>query len=303
VVRPAILWNDGAAAECDLLHKKFPASSRRPAIARWVGFTAPAAVGAAHEPQVWKKVKTVLLPRITCAAPDGDNRRDVDGAGMLLMDVAKRRWSAKMLKLCNIDESSSVADRGQQRSPASHHRGAAELGIPAACRWSAAPATRRGCGRRRLRQPGATTIPSASGVVFTPPRAYSRKKPDACTPSATPSQDLHQMGVMLSAPVRWQWYRDTCAPGVDSELCARPPATDRCEGLTFCVYLTRPRAHAAVRPVGRGASIADPVARPQVPDPRLSKASASACRVAAPDPAAGTKSKRPPSRRGTRTMR
>jgi xylulokinase len=112
VVRPAILWNDGRCqAECDLIHKKFPGVIKETGNRALVGFTAPKLLWVQkHEPKVWKRVRTVLLPkdylrlRLT-----GEKVAEMsDGAGMLLLDVAKRRWSAKMLKVCNIDESSAA---------------------------------------------------------------------------------------------------------------------------------------------------------------------------------------------------
>jgi xylulokinase len=70
------------------------------------GFTAPKLVWVRdHEPDVWQRVKHVLLPkdyvryRLT-----GDFATDVaDGAGTLLFDVSARTWSPEVLDALGID--------------------------------------------------------------------------------------------------------------------------------------------------------------------------------------------------------
>ncbi|MBA3938144.1 MAG: xylulokinase, partial [Planctomycetes bacterium] len=109
VLRPAILWNDGRCqAECDELHRRFPGIIKETGNRALVGFTAPKLLWVAkHEPAIWKKVRSVLLPKDWLRFKlTGEKVAEMsDGAGMLLLDVAKRRWSKKMLALCGIDES------------------------------------------------------------------------------------------------------------------------------------------------------------------------------------------------------
>lgn len=251
VVRPAILWNDGRCqAECDLIHKKFPGVIKETGNRALVGFTAPKLLWVQkHEPKNWKRVRTVLLPkdylrlRLT-----GEKVAEMsDGAGMLLLDVAKRRWSAKMLKVCKIDESYlGRLIEGTEVGGKVTAEAAAELGIPAGVPVvggagdQAAGAVGAGCA-----SPGQTTIAlGTSGVVFTTTKGYSPEKDGRLhTFCHALPKTWHQMGVMLSAAGSLQWYRDTCAPGVDfSDLCtAAGDAPRGAEGLTFLPYLTGER--------------------------------------------------------------
>jgi xylulokinase len=264
VVRPAILWNDGRCQEeCDLLHKKFPGIIKETGNRALVGFTAPKLLWVQrHEPKNWKKVRTVLLPkdylrlRLT-----GEKVAEMsDGAGMLLMDVAKRRWSAKMLKLCGIDETylgrliegSEIAGRVSAEA-------AKELGIVAGIPVvggagdQAAGAVGAGCVK-----PGDTTIAiGTSGVVFTTTKGYNPEKNGRLHTfcHAIPNT-WHQMGVMLSAAGSLHWFRDTCATGQDFGALCKTAGTAPIgsEGLTFLPYLTGERTPLC-DPEARGAFI------------------------------------------------
>lgn len=251
VLRPAILWNDGRCqAECDLLHQQVPKLIKETGNRALAGFTAPKLVWVRrHEPAIWKQVRKVLLPkdwlrfRLT-----GDFVAEVsDGAGMLLMDVARRRWSPAMLKACHIDESFlGRLIEGSEVSGVVTAEAAAELGIPVGVPVvggagdQAAGAVGAGCVT-----PGQTTIAiGTSGVVFTTTKGYSPDRQGRLhTFCHAIPKTWHQMGVMLSAAGSLQWYRDTCAPGADfGELCAdagRAPIG--AEGLAFLPYLTGER--------------------------------------------------------------
>jgi xylulokinase len=251
VVRPAILWNDGRCeAECAILHKKVPGLIKETGNRALPGFTAPKLVWVQrHEPKVWKRVRTVLLPkdwlrfRLT-----GEKVAEMsDGAGMLLMDVAKRRWSKKMLKACAIDESYlGRLIEGSEIAGTVTAAAAAELGIAAGIPVvggagdQAAGAVGAGCTK-----PGQTTIAiGTSGVVFTTTAGYSPEKDGRLHTFCHALPGVwHQMGVMLSAAGSLQWYRDTLCPGVDfAELTAEAAtAPIGCDGLTFLPYLTGER--------------------------------------------------------------
>lgn len=264
VVRPAILWNDGRCQEeCDLLHKKVKDLIKESGNRALVGFTAPKLLWVQrHEPKVWKRVRSVLLPKdYVRFLLTGEKVAEMsDGAGMLLLDVAKRRWSAKLLKAVNIDE--TFLGRLIEGSEIAGHvtaAAAAELGIPAGTPVvggagdQAAGAVGAGCVT-----PGFTTIAiGTSGVVFTTTAGY---KPDRLGRLHTFCHALpgrwHQMGVMLSAAGSFQWFRDTLAPGQDFGALAEAAgaAPIGCEGLTFLPYLTGERTPHA-DPLARGAFV------------------------------------------------
>ncbi len=264
VVRPAILWNDGRCqAECDLLHKKVPKLIKETGNRALVGFTAPKLLWVQrHEPKVWKRVRKVLLPKDWLRWKlTGDFVAEMsDGAGMLLMDVAKRRWSKTMLAACNIDESYlGRLVEGSAVSGTVTPAAAAELGVPAGIPAiggggdQAAGAVGAGCVK-----PGQTTIAlGTSGVVFTTTKGYAPDKQGRLHTfcHAIPGT-WHQMGVMLSAAGSLQWYRDTFFPGTDfGVLCDEAgTAPIGADGLLFLPYLTGERTPHC-DPEARGAFI------------------------------------------------
>jgi xylulokinase len=166
---------------------------------------------------------------------------------MLLLDVAKRRWSKKMLAVCNINDSYlGRLIEGTEISGTVHAAAAQELGIPegvpvvGGAGDQAAGAVGAGCV-----SPGQTTIAlGTSGVVFTTTKGYSPEKDGRLHTfcHAIPGT-WHQMGVMLSAAGSLQWYRDTCAPGVEFDtLCQEAESISLgADGLTFLPYLTGER--------------------------------------------------------------
>ena len=100
-LRPAILWNDTRSdAECAELERRVPRSRELTGNLAMPGFTAPKLVWVErHEPQVFAKVRSVLLPkdylrlRLT-----GEKVSEMsDAAGTLWLDVARRDWSEEML--------------------------------------------------------------------------------------------------------------------------------------------------------------------------------------------------------------
>jgi len=108
-LRPAILWNDGRAhAECATLDA---AADFRGIGGNLVmpGSTAPKLAWiAAHEPDVFERTRTVLLPKDHVRlAMTGEKASDLsDASGTLWLDVAARDWSDDLL-------TATALDRGQ----------------------------------------------------------------------------------------------------------------------------------------------------------------------------------------------
>ena len=107
-LRPAILWNDGRSfAECDDLERAAPDMRAITGNIAMPGFTAPKLLWVRrHEPDVFARVRSVLLPKdYVRLRMTGDKASDVsDSAGTLWLDVAARRWSRAMLSACGLDE-------------------------------------------------------------------------------------------------------------------------------------------------------------------------------------------------------
>ena len=110
VIRPAILWNDGRAAEetewLNTVVGKEKLSALTANIA-FAGFTAPKLLWMRkHEPENFARIAQIMLPkdyinyRLT-----GVHACDFsDASGMLLLDVEHKIWSKEMLDICGVSE-------------------------------------------------------------------------------------------------------------------------------------------------------------------------------------------------------
>lgn len=110
VIRPALLWNDQrTSAECDEIEKR--AGGRKKLIGMvanpaLTGFTAPKILWLRNnEPKNFDRLKKVLLPKDDVRRRlTGEYATEVsDASGMLLLDVAKRNWSTKLLSKLELD--------------------------------------------------------------------------------------------------------------------------------------------------------------------------------------------------------
>ena len=108
VIRPAILWNDGrTAAEVDYLNNEVGKErlSALTANIAFAGFTAPKLLWMRkNEPENFAKIAKIMLPKdyINFVLTGVHCCDYSDASGMLLLDVAHRRWSAGMLDLCGV---------------------------------------------------------------------------------------------------------------------------------------------------------------------------------------------------------
>jgi xylulokinase len=100
-LRPAILWNDGRSfAECAELKRRVPDVEKRTGNLVMPGFTAPKMLWvAAHEPEIAKATKRVLLPkdyvRLRLSGEAVSEMSDASGTSWL--DVGLRRWDEALL--------------------------------------------------------------------------------------------------------------------------------------------------------------------------------------------------------------
>jgi len=141
VVRRAILWNDQrTAAECAEIERR--AGGRRQLIKlvanpALTGFTAPKILWLRnHEPRNFERTAKILLPKDDIRRRlTGEYATEVsDASGMLLLDVAGRRWSKPLLSKLELDidlfarvyESEEVTGRLTRAA-------AAELGLSTDC--------------------------------------------------------------------------------------------------------------------------------------------------------------------------
>jgi xylulokinase len=263
-LRPALLWNDQRTAEqCAEIESK---AGGREALIELVanpaltGFTAPKILWVRqHEPRVYEKTKHVLLPKdYVRFRMTGEYATEVsDASGMLLLDVANRTWSDKLLRLLDIDKSLLAR---LHESPEVTGRlsaeGASALGLKEGTSVvGGAGDQAAGAVGNGIVTPGVVSATlGTSGVVF----AHS----DA--PTRDPGGRVHTMchavpgkwcvfGCMLSAGGSFQWFRNQLGQAevasakkqkrdpyelLVAEAAEAPPG---CEGLFFLPYLTGER--------------------------------------------------------------
>jgi xylulokinase len=266
VLRPAILWNDQrTGAECDLIREAV-GSERLVAITgndALTGFTAPKLVWVRdHEPEVWRRVAHVLLPKdFVRLRLTGDYALDkADGAGTLLFDLAARDWSAELLGALGIDERWMPPTHEGPQPTGSISPAAAELtglatGTPVVAGGGDQAANAVGVGAVDV---GTMALSlGTSGVVFAAtdrPLFESRGRVHAFC-HAVPDR-WHFMSVMLSAAGSLRWFRDALAPGVEfADLVETAVSIDPgSDGLLFLPYLTGERSPHP-DPMARGAFV------------------------------------------------
>ena len=243
-LRPAILWNDGRSQpqvdslEHDVgIEKLVRLSGNRPL----AGFTAPKLSWMADaEPQLHSEIRRIMLPKdYVRLRLTGEIATDVsDASGTLLLDVARRAWSAELCELFGVDPAwlpplhESPAVTGQTSD-----------GVPIAAGAGDQAAGALGVGVLDATGPLSLVL-GTSGVVFA---AQDRYAPDPAGRlhafcHALPDR-WHVMGVILAAGGALAWLDSGIGhgDGIDALLAeaARWPAG--CEGLQFAPYLSGER--------------------------------------------------------------
>jgi xylulokinase len=266
VLRPAILWNDQrTGAECDQIREALGAE-RLVAITgndALTGFTAPKLAWVRnHEPDVWRRVAHVLLPKdYVRLRLTGRHAMDkADGSGTMLFDLAARDWSGEMLAALGIDPAwMPPTFEGPEVTGALTAVAAAATGLragtPVVAGGGDQAANAVGVGAVA---PGVVALSlGTSGVVFATtdrPLFEARGRVHAFC-HAVPGR-WHMMSVMLSAAGSLRWFRDALAPGTAYDelmaLASEVPAGS--DGLLFLPYLTGERSPHP-DPLARGAFV------------------------------------------------
>ncbi|MGB8602915.1 MAG: xylulokinase, partial [Rhizomicrobium sp.] len=216
-LRPAILWNDGRSeAECAELEQREPKSRAITGNLAMPGFTAPKLVWVEkHEPEIFAKVKTVLLPKDYVRLKlTGTKASDMsDAAGTLWLDVAKRDWSDEMLAATHLTRSHMPqAVEGNAATGTVLPAVAKELGIPeVVVAGGGGDNAASAVGLGVVRTGDAFLSLGTSGVLFA---VTDKFRPNAERAAhafchAIPGQ-WHQMAVILSAAANLDWIRDLC---------------------------------------------------------------------------------------------
>jgi xylulokinase len=212
VLRPAILWNDGRCeAECAELEKNEPKSRQITGNLAMPGFTAPKLLWVKkHEPEVFAKVATVLLPKDYLRLKlTGEKISDMsDSAGTLWLDVEKRDWSEAMLKATGLNKSHMPAlvegtqPAGKLRPDVASLLGLDSVVVAGGGGDNAASAVGSG-----VIAPGQAFLSlGTSGVLFVVTDKFrpNAEKAAHAFCHAIPKR-WHQMSVMLSAASALDW--------------------------------------------------------------------------------------------------
>ncbi len=218
VVRPAIIWCDQRTeAECRWLSETIGATrllelTSNPAL---TNFTLTKLLWVrAHEPDAWRRVRRVLLPKdFVRLRLSGEYATDMaDASGTLMLDVAHRRWSQEILGAAGLDgamlprlfESPEICARVSSNA-------AADTGVPAGTPIVAGAGDQAaGAVGMGITRPGAVSVTiGTSGVVFA---ATDRPALDPggrlhtfC--HAIPAR-WHVMGVTQAAGLSLRWLRE-----------------------------------------------------------------------------------------------
>ncbi len=269
-LRPALLWNDQRTSEqCQQITEKAGGRKKlidlvaNPAL---TGFTAPKILWVRqHEPKIYEKTKHILLPKDYIRyCLTGQYATEVsDASGTLLLDVAKRQWSKKLLSLLQIDAELMPRLHESPEITGTLHAAAAKAmglleGTPVV--GGAGDQAAGAVGNGIVRGGIVSATLGTSGVVFA----------HADEPTRDPLGRVHTMchavpgkwcvfGCMLAAGGSFQWFRNEL--GYLEEAVAKMQSEKKgeqieaydllieeaqmapagCEGLFFLPYLTGER--------------------------------------------------------------
>jgi xylulokinase len=256
VLRPCILWNDARSApQCEQLTREWPQLHAVTGNLAMPGFTSPKLLWVAqHEPEVFKRVAHVLLPKAyvrwrLC----GEMVEDMsDASGTLWLDVAQRDWSDAALAATGLR-------RAQMPLLVEGNAFAGRLKPKLAQRWGMAtpPLIAGGAGDNAAgavglgaTQPGDAFVSlGTSGVLWATTAAFAPAPQHAVHAfcHALPNT-WHQMGVLLSAAASLAWWADITGMAEAALLQEiQPDAVAPCWFLPYLSGERTPHNDAAVR--------------------------------------------------------
>ncbi|MET3106391.1 xylulokinase [Oxalobacteraceae bacterium GrIS 2.11] len=226
VLRPCILWNDARSEkQCATLTAQYPELHQIAGNLAMPGFTAPKLAWLReHEPDTFKKVAKVLLPKDYLRfLLSGQMVSEMsDAAGTLWLDVEKRTWSSTLLEATGLSlQHMPGLVEGSQVSAHLNAESAALLGlksgIPIAGGAGDNAASAIGIGAVNT---GDSFISlGTSGVLFS---VTDRHRPNVgeavhafC--HALPAK-WHQMTVMLTAASALKWITQLTGSASEEEL-------------------------------------------------------------------------------------
>jgi xylulokinase len=212
-IRPAILWNDGRAdLECEQLESICTRSREISGNIAMPGFTAPKLLWVKNnEARKFAAVRKVLLPKDYVRWwLSGDYISDMsDAAGTLWLDVAARAWSEEMLAATGLGVEhmprlvEGTEPAGELRADLARRWG---MKTPPRIAGGASDNAASACGIGAVNPGCAFLSLGTSGVVFVTNDGFSPNTDGAVHAFCHALPDTwHQMGVVLSAAVCFDW--------------------------------------------------------------------------------------------------
>ncbi|KQN28356.1 xylulose kinase [Sphingomonas sp. Leaf34] len=248
-LRPAILWNDGRSfAQCAALERAVPDLRTISGNIAMPGFTAPKLLWVReHEPDVFAKIATVLLPKdYVRLLMTGDKASDLsDSAGTLWLDVGGRCWSDEILAACGLTQAQMpTLFEGSQIAGTLTAYVAALWGMPQVAVAAGGGDNAAGAvGVGVVKDGDALLSLGTSGVIFVATSDF-RPNPDRAVHAfchALPGL-WHQMSVHLSAASCIDWVaRITGAAGAADLFARAEAAGPACGPELFLPYLSGER--------------------------------------------------------------
>ena len=217
VIRPAILWNDGrTAAQVDYLNEVIGKQtlSERTANIAFAGFTAPKILWMReNEPENFARIAKIMLPKdYVNYVLTGVHCCDYsDASGMLLLDVAHKRWSKEMLDLCGITEAQMPALFESYETVGTLRPEIAQLlGFPENVKVCAGAGDNAAAavGTGVVGDGGCNISLGTSGTVFISSKQFGVDPNNALHAFAHADGGYHLMGCMLSAASCNKWLMD-----------------------------------------------------------------------------------------------
>lgn len=239
VIRPAILWNDGRSAEQTAYLNRLGTLPDLCGNIAFPGFTAPKILWVKeNEPDNFAKAKKICLPKDYLAYRlTGVFSSDYsDAAGMLLLDVANKRWSPELCDLCGItvDMLPTLYESYQPTGKLKPEYNLPNAILCAGAGDNAAAAV----GTNTLRDGDCSISLGTSGTIFLPCDKFNTACGTALHNFAHANGKFHLMGCILSAAScnKW-WTRDILDTAYGDPDAPRYGQT----GVYFLPYLTGER--------------------------------------------------------------
>lgn len=253
VIRPAILWNDGrTSAQVEYLNEVIGRDklSALTANIAFAGFTAPKLLWMKEkEPENFARIKKIMLPKdyINYLLTGVHSCDYSDASGMLLLDVAHKKWSREMLDIVGISESvmpslfESYECIGTVRAET-----AKLLGIPETVKVAAGAGDNAAAavGTGTVGEGGCNISLGTSGTIFISSENFGVDPNNALHSFAHADGGYHLMGCMLSAASCNKWFCEDILKTADYAAEQSPIDTERLgnNDVYFLPYLMGERS-------------------------------------------------------------